>query len=57
MGEIVKGTSMVVGKAVPFRVPLWTDGLVPIKAKCEETLDVCGEWEEVTYSTGKIALV
>lgn len=43
MGEIVKGTGIAVGKVVSLRMFLLTDGLVPIKAKCEETLNVCGE--------------
>jgi hypothetical protein len=51
MIELVKGTGVAEGRAVPLRVPLGTDSWERIKAKCEETLKICAEWEGVTKST------
>lgn len=51
MIELTKGTGMAAGKAVPLRVPLGSDGWVRIKDKCEETLKICEEWEDVAKST------
>ncbi|KAJ7800508.1 hypothetical protein B0H14DRAFT_1688915 [Mycena olivaceomarginata] len=51
MIELVKGTGMVAGRKVPLRVPLGSDGWARIKAKCEETLRICEEWEDVARST------
>ncbi|KAJ7730678.1 hypothetical protein DFH07DRAFT_161799 [Mycena maculata] len=53
MIELVKGTGMAAGRAVPLRVPLGSDGWGRIKARCEETLKICDEWEEVAKSTDK----
>lgn len=51
MIEIVKGLGMASGKDIPLRVPLGTDTWQRIKAKCEETLKICNEWEKVAKST------
>lgn len=51
MIDLVKGTGVAAGKTVPLRVPLGTDGWERIRAKCEDTLKVCDEWEEVAKST------
>lgn len=51
MIELVKGTGVAAGRTVPLRVPLGTDGWTRIKEKCEETLKICDEWEEVAKST------
>lgn len=51
MIELVKGTGMAAGKQIPLRVPLGTDGWERIKAKCEETIQICEDWEEVAKST------
>jgi NAD(P)-dependent dehydrogenase (short-subunit alcohol dehydrogenase family) len=53
MIDLVRGTGVAAGKAVPLRVPLGTDGWTRIKAKCEETLQVCNEWESVARSTDR----
>ncbi|KAJ4420472.1 hypothetical protein N0V82_004349 [Gnomoniopsis sp. IMI 355080] len=50
MIELTNGTGMAAGKTVPIRVPLGTDGWSRIRAKCEETLKICNEWEEVAKS-------
>ncbi|KAM5344426.1 hypothetical protein ACJ41O_012962 [Fusarium nematophilum] len=49
--DLVKGTGFAAGKKAPLRVPLGADGLERIKAKCEETLKICEEWEELASST------
>ncbi|KAI1455154.1 NAD(P)-binding protein [Annulohypoxylon moriforme] len=51
MIDLVKGTGAAAGKTVPLRVPLGTDGWERIKGKCEETLKICEEWEELAKST------
>ncbi|KAJ6510991.1 hypothetical protein C8R45DRAFT_921685 [Mycena sanguinolenta] len=51
MVELVKGTGMAEGRKVPLRIPLGSDGWGRIKAKCEETLRICEEWEDVAKST------
>ncbi|KAL7934151.1 NAD(P)-binding protein [Trichoderma chlorosporum] len=51
MVELVKGTGMAAGKQIPLRVPLGTDGWERIKSKCEETIKICEDWEEVAKST------
>ncbi|KAM0543980.1 hypothetical protein ACHAPJ_012004 [Fusarium lateritium] len=50
MIDLVKGTGFAEGKTLPLRVPLGSDSWSRIKAKCEETLDTCREWENVAKS-------
>lgn len=54
MIDLVKGTGIAQGRTVPLRVPLGTDGWERIKTKCDETLKICSEWEEVAKSTDYI---
>ncbi|KAK7737365.1 hypothetical protein SLS53_006669 [Cytospora paraplurivora] len=51
--ELAKGNGVWKGRTVPLRIPLGTDGWTKIKGKCEETLKICEEWEEVAKSTDK----
>lgn len=51
MIDLVKGTGVAAGKTIPLRMPLGTDGWTRIKEKCEETLKICEEWEEIAKST------
>lgn len=51
MIDLVKGTGVAAGKTVPLRVPLGTDGWTRVRAKCEDMVKVCDEWEEVAKST------
>ncbi|KAF3020914.1 hypothetical protein E8E14_001699 [Neopestalotiopsis sp. 37M] len=52
MIDLVRGTGVAAGgKQIPLRVPLGTDGWSRIKAKCENTLQICNDWEEVAKST------
>ncbi|OTA99723.1 hypothetical protein M426DRAFT_324909 [Hypoxylon sp. CI-4A] len=51
MIDLVQGTGAAAGKTVPLRVPLGTDGWTKIRAKCEDMVKVCDEWEEVAKST------
>ncbi|KAM0215298.1 hypothetical protein ACHAQI_003081 [Fusarium lateritium] len=50
MIELVKGTGFAAGKKVPLRVPLGSDSWSRMKTKCEETLDICSEWEKLARS-------
>ncbi|KAL7800065.1 hypothetical protein V8C37DRAFT_3549 [Trichoderma ceciliae] len=56
MIELVNGTGMAAGKQIPLRVPLGTDGWDRVKAKCEETIKICEDWEEVAKSTDRVAV-
>lgn len=51
MIDLVKGTGAAAGRTVPLRVPLGSDSWGRIKAKCEETIKICNEWEELAKST------
>jgi hypothetical protein len=51
MIELVQGTGMAAGKTVPLRVPLGSDGWMRVRDKCQETLKICEEWEDVAKST------
>ncbi|KAG8672907.1 hypothetical protein FPOAC2_06324 [Fusarium poae] len=51
MIELVKGTGFAEGKPVPLRVPLGSDCWERVKGKCEETLEICKEWEGIARST------
>ena len=51
MIDLVKGTGVAAGKQVPLRVPLGSDGWSRIKAKCENTLKICDDWEDAAKST------
>ncbi|KAI6091840.1 hypothetical protein F4821DRAFT_225701 [Hypoxylon rubiginosum] len=51
MVDLVKGTGVAAGKEIPLRVPLGSDGWARIRAKCENTIKICDEWEEVAKST------
>ncbi|CVL07617.1 related to ketoreductases [Fusarium mangiferae] len=50
MIELVKGTGFAEGKTQPLRVPLGSDSWSRVKSKCEETLEICREWEELAKS-------
>lgn len=52
MIDLVKGTGVAAGrKEIPLRVPLGSDGWSRVRAKCENTLKICDDWEEVAKST------
>ncbi|KAI1080878.1 hypothetical protein F5B20DRAFT_570019 [Whalleya microplaca] len=51
MIDLVKGTGVAVGKQIPLRVPLGSDGWSRVRAKCEDTLKICDDWEEIAKST------
>ncbi|KAI1125034.1 hypothetical protein F5Y10DRAFT_14849 [Nemania abortiva] len=51
MIDLVKGTGVAEGKEIPLRVPLGTDGWSRIKAKCENMIKICDDWEQVAKST------
>ncbi|KAL8761723.1 MAG: hypothetical protein Q9184_002198, partial [Pyrenodesmia sp. 2 TL-2023] len=47
MIDVIKGEGMAEGKLMPARLPLGTDALAIVRAKCMDTLKICEEWEEV----------
>ncbi|PVH95980.1 NAD(P)-binding protein [Periconia macrospinosa] len=49
--DVVKGEGMAAGKPFPKRLPFGEDALKDVRQKCEETLKICDEWEEVIKST------
>jgi hypothetical protein len=49
--DVVKSEGMAAGKPFPKRLPLGEDTVRAMRAKCEETLRLCEEWEEVSKST------
>ena len=51
MIDVVTGEGMASGRKVPLRMPLGRDSLVAVREKCEETLRVCEEWEDLIAST------
>ncbi|KAI1428460.1 hypothetical protein F5Y12DRAFT_731835 [Xylaria sp. FL1777] len=51
MIDLVKGTGVAAGKTIPLRVPLGSDGWGRIRAKCENMMKICDDWEEVAKST------
>ncbi|KAI1154780.1 hypothetical protein F4825DRAFT_410515 [Nemania diffusa] len=51
MIDLVKGTGVAAGKEIPLRVPLGSDGWGRIRAKCENMIKICDDWEEVAKST------
>lgn len=51
MIDVIKGEGMAEGKPMPARLPLGTDALAIVRAKCRDTLKICDEWEEVIKST------
>lgn len=50
MIELVRGAGFAEGKKVPLRVPLGSDSWSRVKTKCEETLEICQEWEDMAKS-------
>ena len=49
--DVVRNEGMAKGKTWPKRLPLGPDALAGVKGKCEETLNICREWEDVITST------
>jgi hypothetical protein len=51
MIDLVKGAGVAAGRNIPLRVPLGSDGWGRIRAKCENMIKICDDWEEVAKST------
>lgn len=49
--DVVKGEGMAKGKEFPLRLPLGQDALSLIREKCQGTLKICDEWEDMIKST------
>lgn len=51
IADVIRMEEMVEGREMPQRLPLGSDALAAIREKCEETLRICREWEDVISST------
>lgn len=51
MIDVTKGEGVAKGRKLPARLPLGRDSLLAMQKKCEETLGLLKEWEEVIGST------
>ena len=51
VADIVHGEGLAAGKAFPPRLPLGSDGLECVRQRCQETLKICDEFEELIKST------
>ncbi len=51
--DVVKreGTAVTDGAPMPIRLPLGSDGLQVLRAKCENTLNICEEYGDLAAST------
>lgn len=49
--DVLTKSDVAEGREVPVRLALGTDTLEVIKKKCEDTLRLIGEWEDVSKST------
>ena len=51
MVDVLKSEGMAAGRSMPPRMPLGSDALAAVRAKCEATLKICDEWEGLISST------
>ena len=51
MIELVNGEGAAKEKEMPLRLPVGMDSLEAVRARCEKTLELCKEWEDVICST------
>lgn len=51
MIETLTSSGMAEKKALPPRLPLGSDSLQVVRAKCQATLKLCDEWEDLIVST------
>lgn len=51
MIETLTSSGMAEGKTLPPRLPLGSDSLQVVRAKCQATLKLCDEWKNVIVST------
>ena len=49
--DVLKAEGMAEGRKMPPRLPLGKDSLAGIRAKCQATLKLLDEWEDVISST------
>lgn len=49
--DVVKSEGMAARKPIPQRLPVGRDAMTAIKKKCEATLKLCEEWEDLIVST------
>jgi hypothetical protein len=51
MIDTLTSSGMAEGKKLPPRLPLGSDSLQVVRAKCQATLKLCDEWEDLIVST------
>jgi hypothetical protein len=51
MIDVLTGTGLAAGKQLPPRLPLGTDVLKVVREKCQTTLKLLDEWEDLIVST------
>lgn len=49
--DVVKSEGMAAGKPMPQRLPMGRDAMATIVQKCEATLQLCKDWENLITST------
>lgn len=49
--DVIKSEGMAAGKPMPQRLPVGRDAMAAIVKKCENTLQLCKEWESLITST------
>ncbi|TKA71500.1 hypothetical protein B0A55_06478 [Friedmanniomyces simplex] len=49
--DLVQGEGKMEGREIPSQMWMGSDGYAVVKAKCEEVLEVLGEWEEAIKGT------
>lgn len=49
--DVVKSEGIAAGKSMPQRLPLRRDAMAAIVKNCENTLQLCKEWESLITST------
>ncbi len=50
--DVVKQEGKAAGREIPERLPLGSDAVALLRAKCRSTLQLLDEWEEIISSTG-----
>ncbi|KAH8889612.1 NAD(P)-binding protein [Thozetella sp. PMI_491] len=49
--DVVRGEGCAVGREIPFRLPLGADCYEAIKEKCQDTLKLLEEWQQIIRGT------
>jgi hypothetical protein len=49
--DVVNGEGVAKGKEIPLRLPVGRDSLEAVRSRCEKTLELVKDWEDVICST------